>query len=172
MSVIEENGTKMAAVLCVASCFPVVATVYAMETEPDWHGDKYISDDATAVKGWQEIDNKSYYFNEEGQVNENVTAATVTTDITADVQEVIRESSNEIIEEEQLVEENIYLESDYVEPEYTESDYVEPAYDESAYVEPMYEESVYMEPTYGEVNYEEPMYTEPTYDDPGLEYID
>ena len=41
MNFIENNGKKVAAVLCVASCFPVVATVYAMETQPGWHGDKY-----------------------------------------------------------------------------------------------------------------------------------
>ena len=39
MNYVENNGKKVAAVLCVASCFPVVATVYAMETEPGWHGE-------------------------------------------------------------------------------------------------------------------------------------
>ena len=58
MNYVENNGKKVAAVLCVASCFPVVATVYAMETEPGWHGDKYIKEDATVAKGWEEIEGK------------------------------------------------------------------------------------------------------------------
>ena len=51
MNYIEEHGKKVAAVLCVASCFPVVAAVYAMETEPGWHGDRYINTDATVAIG-------------------------------------------------------------------------------------------------------------------------
>ena len=58
MNFVENNGKKVAAVLCVASCFPVVATVYAMETQPGWHGDKYVNNDSTVAKGWQEIEGK------------------------------------------------------------------------------------------------------------------
>ncbi len=109
MSIIEENGQKLAAVLCVASCFPVVATVYAMETESGIHGDEYVAKATTAVaKGWQEIEGKAYYFTEENKTNkvaavsetnintevakqqeESVVAVNV--DITEAVQEVIKE---------------------------------------------------------------------------------
>ena len=62
MNYVENNGKKVAAVLCVASCFPVVATVYAMETEPGWHGDKYIKEDATVAKGWERNRRKELLF--------------------------------------------------------------------------------------------------------------
>ena len=76
MNYIEEHGKKVAAVLCVASCFPVVAAVYAMETEPGWHGDRYINTDATVAVGWQEIEGKSYYFDESGEVDEETGCST------------------------------------------------------------------------------------------------
>ena len=114
MNIIEENGKKMAAVLCVASCFPVVATVYAMETDPGWHGDKYISEDATVVKGWQEIGEKAYYFSEEDgtvdkEATEDAVVATISTDITGDVQEVVKESTVAVVEEAQAVVEEEYV---------------------------------------------------------------
>ena len=38
MNFVENNGKKVAAILCVASAFPVVATVVAAKEEPGWHG--------------------------------------------------------------------------------------------------------------------------------------
>ena len=103
---IESNGKKVAAVLCVASCFPVVATVYAMETDPGWHGDKYVNEDATIAKGWQEIEGKSYYFEEDGTVDkettENGVVASVSVDITGDVEQVVEDSTTEVVEEVQV----------------------------------------------------------------------
>ena len=44
MNFVENNGKKVAAILCVASAFPVVATVVAAKEEPGWHGDRYVND--------------------------------------------------------------------------------------------------------------------------------
>lgn len=104
MNYIEEHGKKVAAVLCVASCFPVVAAVYAMETEPGWHGDRYINTDATVAKGWQEIEGKSYYFDETGEVDEETTqqatVATVSQDVAQNVQTNVTSAAKEVVTEE------------------------------------------------------------------------
>lgn len=102
MNFVENNGKKVAAVLCVASCLPVVATVYAMETEPGWHGDKYINEDTTVAKGWQEIEGKNYYFSEEnGAVDAAATREAVVASISsymdADVQETVSNLVNDVV---------------------------------------------------------------------------
>ncbi len=104
MNYIEEHGKKVAAVLCVASCFPVVAAVYAMETEPGWHGDRYINSDATVAKGWQEIEGKSYYFDEKGEVDKETTkeatVATVSNTVSESVQTNVTTTAKEVVQEE------------------------------------------------------------------------
>lgn len=105
MNYVENNGKKVAAVLCVASCFPVVATVYAMETEPGWHGDKYIKEDATVVKGWEEIEGKSYYFSEddgtiEKETTQKAVVASVSSNISGDVQETVANVAKEAVVKE------------------------------------------------------------------------
>lgn len=104
MNYIEEHGKKVAAVLCVASCFPVVAAVYAMETEPGWHGDRYINTDATVAVGWQEIEGKSYYFDESGEVDKEMTqqatVATVSQDVSQAVQQNVSTVTKEVVTEE------------------------------------------------------------------------
>lgn len=98
----ENNGKKVAAILCVASSFPVVAAVYAMETQPGWHGDKYIKEDATVAKGWEEIEGKSYYFSEkDGSVDKETTksavVATVSTEVANDVQQSVSAQTKTIV---------------------------------------------------------------------------
>lgn len=110
MNYIEEHGKKVAAVLCVASCFPVVAAVYAMETEPGWHGDRYVNEDATVATGWQEIEGKSYYFDEDGQVDQEATqkatVATVSTKVATTVQASVTETTKQTVQQEvEIVEE-------------------------------------------------------------------
>lgn len=105
MNYVENNGKKVAAVLCVASCFPVVATVYAMETEPGWHGDKYIKEDATVAKGWEEIEGKSYYFSEDGgtiekETTQKAVVASVSSNISGDVQETVANVAKEAVVKE------------------------------------------------------------------------
>lgn len=105
MNYVENNGKKVAAVLCVASCFPVVATVYAMETEPGWHGDKYIKEDATVAKGWEEIEGKSYYFSEddgtiEKETTQKAVVASVSSNISEDVQETVANVAKEAVVKE------------------------------------------------------------------------
>lgn len=105
MNYVENNGKKVAAVLCVASCFPVVATVYAMETEPGWHGDKYIKEDATVAKGWEEIEGKSYYFFEddgtiEKETTQKAVVASVSSNISGDVQETVANVAKEAVVKE------------------------------------------------------------------------
>lgn len=105
MNYVENNGKKVAAVLCVASCVPVVATVYAMETEPGWHGDKYIKEDATVAKGWEEIEGKSYYFSEddgtiEKETTQKAVVASVSSNISGDVQETVANVAKEAVVKE------------------------------------------------------------------------
>ena len=113
MNFVENNGKKVAAILCVASAFPVVATVVAAKEEPGWHGDRYVNEDKTVAKGWQEIEGKSYYFSEDGTVNssktEKATTASVSSNITGEVKETVATASQEAVkqetEEEAVVEE-------------------------------------------------------------------
>ena len=104
MNFVENNGKKVAAVLCVASAFPVVATVVAAKEEPGWHGDRYVNEDKTVAKGWQEIEGKSYYFSEDGTVNssktEKATTASVSSNITGEVKETVATASQEAVKEE------------------------------------------------------------------------
>ena len=104
MNFVENNGKKVAAILCVASAFPVVATVVAAKEEPGWHGDRYVNEDKTVAKGWQEIEGKSYYFSEDGTVNssktEEATTASVSSNITGEVKETVARASQEAVKEE------------------------------------------------------------------------
>ena len=104
MNFVENNGKKVAAILCVASAFPVVATVVAAKEEPGWHGDRYVNEDKTVAKGWQEIEGKSYYFSEDGTVNssktEEATTASVSSNITGVVKETVATASQEAVKEE------------------------------------------------------------------------
>ena len=104
MNFVENNGKKVAAILCVASAFPVVATVVAAKEEPGWHGDRYVNEDKTVAKGWQEIEGKSYYFSEDGTVNssktENATIASVSSNITGEVKETVTAASQEAVKQE------------------------------------------------------------------------
>ena len=103
MNFVENNGKKVAAILCVASAFPVVATVVAAKEEPGWHGDRYVNEDKTVAKGWQEIEGKSYYFSEDGTVNssktEEATTASVSSNITGEVKETVATASQEAVKE-------------------------------------------------------------------------
>ena len=109
MNFVENNGKKVAAILCVASAFPVVATVVAAKEEPGWHGDRYVNEDKTVAKGWQEIEGKSYYFSENGTVNssktEKATTASVSSNITGEVKETVATASQEAVKE--VVEEKV-----------------------------------------------------------------
>ena len=104
MNFVENNGKKVAAILCVASAFPVVATVVAAKEEPGWHGNRYVNEDKTVAKGWQEIEGKSYYFSEDGTVNssktEEATTASVSSNITGEVKETVATASQEAVKEE------------------------------------------------------------------------
>ena len=70
---IEENSKKIAATLCLASCFPVVTTVYAIETSPEINGNKFITEGTTDTKNCQEMDENSYYFDETSRMNNRTT---------------------------------------------------------------------------------------------------
>jgi hypothetical protein len=110
MNFVENNGKKIAAVLCVASTFPVVATVYAMETEPGWHGDRYVNEDATLAKGWQEIEGTSYYFTEDtGTVaeEEKTVAASVSAAIADDFSETVAVAAQDAVNAQTAVEETV-----------------------------------------------------------------
>lgn len=105
MNFVENNGKKVAAILCVASAFPVVATIYAKETAPGWHGDKYVNSDKTVAKGWKEIQGKSYYFDEKnGEVKKAKTKDAVVSNVSAtvadDVETTVTDSTIAAIEEE------------------------------------------------------------------------
>nr|WP_286140184.1 hypothetical protein [Faecalibaculum rodentium] len=105
MNFVEDNGKKIAAVLCVASCFPVIATVYAMETAPGWHGDKYINNDSTVAKGWQEIEGKSWYFSEEdGTVDTETTRSAVVASVSSSVKDEMKAKAEAAITEQAAAE--------------------------------------------------------------------
>ena len=123
MNFVENNGKKVAAILCVASAFPVVATVVAAKEEPGWHGDRYVNEDKTVAKGWQEIEGKSYYFSEDGTVNssktESATTASVSSNITGEVKETVTTASQEAVKQE--TEEKAVVDETPVETETTET---------------------------------------------------
>ena len=81
-----------------------MATVVAAKEEPGWHGDRYVNEDKTVAKGWQEIEGKSYYFSEDGTVNssktEKATTASVSSNITGEVKETVATASQEAVKEE------------------------------------------------------------------------
>ena len=119
MDFIENNGKKVAAVLCVASCLPVVATVYAMETEPGWHGDKFVNEDATMATGWQEIEGESYYFTEDGSVDKDASkkavVASVSSQVTADVKQDVEEKKAEAAAQSKADKKDVEVEKSTVE---------------------------------------------------------
>ena len=128
MNFVENNGKKVAAILCVASAFPVVATVVAAKEELGWHGDRYVNEDKTVAKGWQEIEGKSYYFSEDGTVNssktENATTASVSSNITGEVKETVTTASQEAVKqetEEKAVVEETPVQTEEVKTETTET---------------------------------------------------
>ena len=128
MNFVENNGKKVAAILCVASAFPVVATVVAAKEEPGWHGDRYVNEDKTVAKGWQEIEGKSYYFSEDGTVNssktEKATTASVSSNITGEVKETVATASQEAVKqetEEKAVVEETPVQTEEVKSETTET---------------------------------------------------
>ena len=128
MNFVENNGKKVAAILCVASAFPVVATVVAAKEEPGWHGDRYVKEDKTVAKGWQEIEGKSYYFSEDGTVNssktEKATTASVSSNITGEVKETVATASQEAVKqetEEKAVVEETPVQTEEVKTETTET---------------------------------------------------
>ena len=128
MNFVENNGKKVAAILCVASAFPVVATVVAAKEEPGWHGDRYVNEDKTVAKGWQEIEGKSYYFSEDGTVNssktEKATTASVSSNITGEVKETVATASQEAVKqetEEKAVVEETPVQTEDVKTETTET---------------------------------------------------
>ena len=76
-----------------------------METEPGWHGDKYIKEDATVAKGWEEIEGKSYYFSEddgtiEKETTQKAVVASVSSNISGDVQETVANVAKEAVVKE------------------------------------------------------------------------
>ena len=127
MNFVENNGKKVAAILCVASAFPVVATVVAAKEEPGWHGDRYVNEDKTVAKGWQEIEGKSYYFSEDGTVNssktEKATTASVSSNITGEVKETVTTASQEAVKQE--TEEKAVVEETPVQTEEVKTDTTE-----------------------------------------------
>lgn len=105
MNFVENNGKKVAAILCVASALPVVGTVFAMESQPGWHGDKYVKADHKVAKGWTKVGSKSYYFDEKGNVDKtvskNASATVVSTDIANTAKTVVKESTTAAVDSEE-----------------------------------------------------------------------
>ena len=104
MNFVENNGKKVAAILCVASALPVVGTLYAMESQPGWHGDKYVKEDHKVAKGWTKVGSKSYYFDENGNVDKtvsrNASATVVSTSIADATKDVVKESASDAVDSE------------------------------------------------------------------------
>lgn len=116
MNFVENNGSKIAAVLCVASCFPVVATIYAQGNQPVT-GDDQVNGEAKVAKGWQEIEGKSWFFKENGAVDKDAEKASVAT-VSATISDSV--SKNIVGTTKQYVEEINSEEAEIVEEIYTE----------------------------------------------------
>lgn len=172
MNFVENNGSKIAAVLCVASCIPVVATIYAQGNQPGTQGNDLVNGEAKVAKGWQEIEGKSWFFKENGNVDkdaEKVSAATVSTSISDNVAQNIVGTTKQYVEEvnsqeAEITEEVIYeeLEAPVLEAEETvipEDTYVEEVVETPA-VEEVYEEAPVVEEVYEEVVEETPVVEE------------
>lgn len=100
----------------------------AAKEEPGWHGDRYVNEDKTVAKGWQEIEGKSYYFSEDGTVNssktEKATTASVSSNITGEVKETVATASQEAVKqetEEKAVVEETPVQTEEVKTETTET---------------------------------------------------
>lgn len=177
MNFVENNGKKVAAVLCVASCFPVVATVYAMETQPGWHGDKYVNTDSTVAKGWQEIEGKNYYFSEEdgtvdADASQKAAAASVSSNIIGNVKETVTEVSKAAVEEEankQAQEAAAPVEVAAVETPAAEAEKPAPAVEQMVATEPAQEPVVVETPTEETPVVNEPVVETPAVDQPAVE---
>lgn len=177
MNFVENNGKKVAAVLCVASCFPVVATVYAMETQPGWHGDKYVNTDSTVAKGWQEIEGKNYYFSEEdgtvdADASQKAAAASVSSNIIGNVKETVTEVSKAAVEEEankQAQEAAAPVEVAAVETPAAEAEKPAPAVEQMVATEPAQEPVVVETPAEETPAEETPVVNEPVVETPAEE---
>lgn len=177
MNFVENNGKKVAAVLCVASCFPVVATVYAMEMQPGWHGDKYVNTDSTVAKGWQEIEGKNYYFSEEdgtvdADASQKAAAASVSSNIIGNVKETVTEVSKAAVEEEankQAQEAAAPVEVAAVETPAAEAEKPAPAVEQMVATEPAQEPVVVETPTEETPVVNEPVVETPAVDQPAVE---
>lgn len=177
MNFVENNGKKVAAVLCVASCFPVVATVYAMETQPGWHGDKYVNIDSTVAKGWQEIEGKNYYFSEEdgtvdADASQKAAAASVSSNIIGNVKETVTEVSKAAVEEEankQAQEAAAPVEVAAVETPAAEAEKPAPAVEQMVATEPAQEPVVVETPAEETPAEETPVVNEPVVETPAEE---
>lgn len=98
MNFVESNGKKVAAILCVASALPVVGTIYAMGTQPGWHGDKYVKKDRTIAKNdWVTTNKKSVYLDKDGNVDTkksyNASATALSDDTVATVTDSVKAST-------------------------------------------------------------------------------
>ncbi|MBQ0065090.1 MAG: hypothetical protein KBT48_04950 [Firmicutes bacterium] len=101
MNFVENNGSKIAAVLCVASCFPVVATIYASGNQPGAQPENTVNGESKAAKGWQEIEGKSWFFKEDGAVEKEApkTVAKVSTTISDNVSQSVVGTTKQYVEE-------------------------------------------------------------------------
>ncbi|WP_317313764.1 hypothetical protein [Absicoccus porci] len=105
MNFVENNGKKVAAILCVASALPVVGTIYAMESQPGWHGDKYVKKDHTIAKNsWITSNKKSIYLDKDGKADTektyNASATALSDDTVATVADSVKASTVEAVDTE------------------------------------------------------------------------
>lgn len=102
MNFFEHHNKAVAGILCSAAFIPAAAAVSAMEEAPGWHDEKYVTSSGSYATGWQEIEGSYYYFNEEGEVDEQMTEGTKTTMVTdtevwkETVEQTVEASLNEI----------------------------------------------------------------------------
>ena len=105
MNFVENNGKKVAAILCVASALPVVGTIYAMESQPGWHGDKYVKKDRTIAKNsWVTSNKKAIYLDKDGKADTekayNASATALSNDTIATVADSVKASTVEAVDTE------------------------------------------------------------------------
>jgi flagellar hook-basal body complex protein FliE len=81
-----------------------------METEPGWHGDRYVNEDATLAKGWQEIEGTNYYFTEDtGTVaeEEKTAVASISAAVADDFSETVAVAAQDAVNAQTVVEETV-----------------------------------------------------------------
>ena len=125
MTFIEKNGGKVAATLCVASAFPLVGTVYAMEANTNVNDSENV---VVAIAHNSDLSNADYFVEDDGektlsatnQVEETIKTAAIAAVREENISETKFVPAQEAPVKEEAVYENINEDEPVALPEATE----------------------------------------------------